>query len=109
MRKKLPTTPRNGWLTFRTRPVGPLRLYFTERGLTALEFAGEESSPSPEPDAPPPHLQPFIDAAKRELTAYFERRPHRFRRPHPGPPGHPFPTPGVAGTAPDSLGPDHFL
>jgi methylated-DNA-[protein]-cysteine S-methyltransferase len=52
-------------------PVGPLRLCFTARGLTALEFAGEGSVSAPEPDSPPPRLQPFIEAAKRELSAYF--------------------------------------
>ena len=53
-------------------PLGPLRLCFTERGLTALEFAGEGSSSAPEQDSPPPHLQLFIEAAKRKVTAYFE-------------------------------------
>ena len=52
-------------------PLGPLRLCFTDRGLAALEFAGEEASPAPEHDASPPHLKPLIEAAKRELTGYF--------------------------------------
>ena len=53
-------------------PVGPLKLYFSDQGLTALEFAGEEVSLAPEQDSFPLHLLPIIDAAKRELTAYFE-------------------------------------
>ncbi|MEJ2673035.1 MAG: methylated-DNA--[protein]-cysteine S-methyltransferase [Deltaproteobacteria bacterium] len=52
-------------------PLGPLRLYFSDQGLSALEFAGEESPSAPEQDTYPAHLQPLIDAAKRELTAYF--------------------------------------
>jgi methylated-DNA-[protein]-cysteine S-methyltransferase len=51
--------------------VGSLMLYFTERGLTALEFAGKGALLAPEQDAPPPHLKPLIEAAKRELIAYF--------------------------------------
>ena len=188
--------------------MGSLKLYFTERGLAALEFAGKGALLAPEQDAPPPHLKPLIEAAKRELIAYFNgshtdfasltldpgapfqlqvgrnaaipgpnhllwrtgaegmekpskewvfclRRtwplalfttgasrpglpgkgrlpgralpgtlshsskpsessptsgaPHRFCRPYPGPPGHPVSAPGVAGTAPDSLGADHLL
>jgi len=58
--------------------MGPLRLYFTDRGLTALEFSREEASPAPQPDAPPPHLKPLIEAVKRELSAYFEGVPTDF-------------------------------
>ena len=63
-----------------------------------------KAHPAPEQDAPPPHVKPFMKPARRGADRLFPRRPHRFRRPHPGPPGHPFPAPGVAGTAPDSLG-----
>lgn len=59
-------------------PVGPLRLCFTERGLTALEFDGEDASTSLAHEASPPHLKPLIEAAKRELTAYFEGAPTDF-------------------------------
>jgi methylated-DNA-[protein]-cysteine S-methyltransferase len=71
-------------------PVGPLRLCFTERGLTALEFAGEGSSSATEQDSPPPHLQLFIVAAKRELTAYFEGAPTDFASLTLDPRGTPF-------------------
>ena len=61
------------WMVYLANtPVGPLRLCFTDRGLAALEFAGKGASLAPEQDAPPPHLKPLIEAAKRGLTAYFE-------------------------------------
>jgi methylated-DNA-[protein]-cysteine S-methyltransferase len=67
------------WMVYLSNtPVGPLRLCFTDRGLTALEFAGEEASPAPEHDAPPPRLKPLIKAVNRELTAYFEGAPTDF-------------------------------
>jgi methylated-DNA-[protein]-cysteine S-methyltransferase len=59
-------------------PVGPLWLCFTEQGLTALEFAGEGASPAPERNSPPPQLKPLFEAAKRELSAYFEGVPTDF-------------------------------
>jgi methylated-DNA-[protein]-cysteine S-methyltransferase len=71
-------------------PMGPLRLCFTDRGLTALEFAGEETSPAPETDALPPHLKPFIKAANCELTAYFEGAPTDFSSLTLDPRGTPF-------------------
>ena len=78
MRKKLPNHDKE-WLAYLSdTPVGPLRLYFSDQGLTALEFAGEGTSPGPEPDPPPPHLQPLIEAAKRELLAYFAGAPTDF-------------------------------
>ena len=71
MRKKSPHHDKE-WMVFLAEtPVGSLKLYFTDRGLTALEFAGEGASLAPEQDAPPPHLKPLIEAAKRELIAYF--------------------------------------
>jgi methylated-DNA-[protein]-cysteine S-methyltransferase len=78
MRKKAQNHNQEWSVCISDTPVGPLRLCFMERGLTALEFAGEGSSPSPELDPPPPHLQPCIDAAKRELTAYFQGVPTDF-------------------------------
>jgi methylated-DNA-[protein]-cysteine S-methyltransferase len=52
-------------------PLGPLWFGFTDRGLAALEFARDGASLAPGQDAPPPHLKPLIEAAKRELIAYF--------------------------------------
>jgi methylated-DNA-[protein]-cysteine S-methyltransferase len=72
-------------------PIGKLRLCFTERGLTALEFAREEGSPVPESGAPPPpHFQPRIEAVKRELTAYFDGAPTDFAALKLDPRGTPF-------------------
>ena len=78
MRKKLHDSDKEWKVYLPETPVGPLRLYFTDRGLSALEFAGEGSSSAPEQDSPPPHLKPLIDAAKRELTAYFNGAPADF-------------------------------
>ncbi len=71
MRKKSPHQTKEWVVYLQETPVGPLKLYFSERGLAALEFAGEGSAPQLQPDSPPPHLQPLIEATKRELTAYF--------------------------------------
>jgi len=78
VRKKL-SDRANEWVMYLAdTPLGPLRLYFTNRGLTALEFAEDDASPAPEPNPPPPHLKPLIDAAQRELTAYFAGVPTDF-------------------------------
>ena len=45
MRKKSPTHAKEWMVYLADTPVGPLRLYFTDQGLTALEFAGEGASP----------------------------------------------------------------
>ena len=90
MRKKLPDRAKEWEVYLPETPMGPLRLYFTDRGLTALEFAGEEASPAPEHNAPPPHLKPLIEAAKRELTAYFEGLPTDFAALTLDPHGTPF-------------------
>jgi methylated-DNA-[protein]-cysteine S-methyltransferase len=79
------------WMVYLSNtPVGPLRLYFSDQGLTALEFAGEGASPVAQHDAPPPHLQPCIEAAKRELTAYFAGAPTDFATLTLDPQGTPF-------------------
>jgi methylated-DNA-[protein]-cysteine S-methyltransferase len=71
MRKKLPDRAKE-WMVFLAEtPVGSLKLSFTDRGLSALEFAGQGAFLAPDQDAPPPHLKPIIEAAKRELIAYF--------------------------------------
>jgi methylated-DNA-[protein]-cysteine S-methyltransferase len=78
MRKKSQNLNKEWRVCISATPVGPLRLCFTERGLTALEFSGDGSSEATEPDSPPPHLLPCIEAAKRELTAYFQGAPTDF-------------------------------
>ena len=90
-------------------PLGPLWFSFTEQGLTALEFAGDGSVSMLSDDTLPAASQAAGPSRPAGVILLFCRPPHRFRRPHPGPPGHAFPTPGVAGTAPDPLGPDHLL
>jgi methylated-DNA-[protein]-cysteine S-methyltransferase len=71
MRTKSPKNIKE-WMVFLAEtPVGSLKLFFTDRGLAALEFAGQGAALAPEQDAPPPHLKPLIEAAKRELSAYF--------------------------------------
>ena len=71
-------------------PVGSLRLCFTDRGLAALEFAGKGALPAPERDSPPPQLKPLFEAAKRELSAYFEGVPTDFAALTLDPRGTPF-------------------
>jgi methylated-DNA-[protein]-cysteine S-methyltransferase len=90
MRKKSPDHQQEWVVYLPDTPVGPLRLYFSDRGLTALEFAGADASPAPQQDAPPLHLQPHIEAAKRELTAYFRGDPTDFAALTLDPQGTPF-------------------
>ena len=52
-------------------PLGPLRFSFTDRGLTALEFAGDGPVSLVADAALPNHLLPLIEAVRRELSAYF--------------------------------------
>jgi methylated-DNA-[protein]-cysteine S-methyltransferase len=64
-------------------PIGPLRLYASARGLTRIAFDGEAGdeglAPSdggaPQDDAA---ATAVLDAARRELTEYFEGRRSRF-------------------------------
>jgi methylated-DNA-[protein]-cysteine S-methyltransferase len=78
MRKKSPSHQKEWLVHLSNTPIGPLRLYFTDRGLSALEFAGEGVSLASEPDTPPPHLKPLIEAVKQELKAYFKGAPTDF-------------------------------
>jgi methylated-DNA-[protein]-cysteine S-methyltransferase len=90
MRKK-PSNHGKEWLVHLAEtPVGPLRLYFTDQGLAALEFAGEGSSPAAEPEPPPAHLKPRIEAVKQQLKAYFEGAPTDFADLALAPQGTPF-------------------
>lgn len=90
MRKKSPNYHKEWVVYLSDTPVGPLKLYFSDQGLAALEFAGEEMSPAPEHDSPPPHLKPLIEAAKRELMAYFAGAPTDFADLALDPQGTPF-------------------
>jgi methylated-DNA-[protein]-cysteine S-methyltransferase len=71
MRKKSPKQNKEWVFCLAETPVGPLRLSFSEQGLTALEFAGEGSSPQRGQEPLPVRLQPLVEAARRELAAYF--------------------------------------
>jgi methylated-DNA-[protein]-cysteine S-methyltransferase len=71
MRTKSPKNIKE-WMVFLAEtPVGSLKLFFTDRGLAALGFAGEGALLAPEPGMVPAHLKPRLEAAKRELMAYF--------------------------------------
>ena len=59
-------------------PLGPLRLWFTDRGLAALEFGGGGPAPPLPEAAPPKRLMPVIEAVRRELSAYFAGVPTDF-------------------------------
>lgn len=71
MRKKTLDHDKEWVVYLSDTPLGPLRLYFSNQGLTALEFAGDGASPSPGQDAPPAYLAPLIEAVKEQIKAYF--------------------------------------
>ena len=71
-------------------PLGPLWFFFTDRGLTALEFAGDGSVSMPAHDSLPNHLLPHIEAVRRELSAYFDGVPTDFAALTLDPQGTPF-------------------
>jgi methylated-DNA-[protein]-cysteine S-methyltransferase len=78
------------WLVYLLdTPVGPLGLYFTDRGLSALAF-GAGSVPPPESEAPPPAVTSFINQAKQALAAYFAGVPTDFASLPLAPRGTPF-------------------
>lgn len=56
-------------------PLGAITLFFTSRGLAALDFAGETSAKE---TPPPAALVPLITAAKGELARYFAGTPTDF-------------------------------
>jgi methylated-DNA-[protein]-cysteine S-methyltransferase len=71
-------------------PLGSLWLFFTDRGLTALEFAGDNSAPLPPDAAFPNHLLPLIEAIRRNLSTYFAGIPTDFAALTLDPRGTPF-------------------
>jgi len=71
-------------------PLGLLRLCFMDRGLSALEFAGDGSVSLRSDDSPPNHLMPLIEAVRRELSAYFTGVPTDFTALTLDPRGTPF-------------------
>ena len=71
-------------------PLGPLWLFLTNRGLTALKFVGEGPVSLLADDSLPPRLTAFIDTARRELDAYFNGVPTDFADLTLAPRGTPF-------------------
>jgi methylated-DNA-[protein]-cysteine S-methyltransferase len=90
MRRKSPHREKEWEVYLDDTPVGPLRLCFTDRGLAAIDFAGEEAPPAPAAEVYPQHLQPLIDVTKRELQAYFQGSPTDFAALPLDPQGTPF-------------------
>jgi methylated-DNA-[protein]-cysteine S-methyltransferase len=77
MRTKRPDPQTREWhYHLPETPLGPLCLYFTARGLSALEFDCPEAA-GQEPPAPPA-LTPLVERVKRELAAYFAGTPGDF-------------------------------
>jgi len=71
MRIKSPD-PAEEWVScLPETPLGPLWFFFTDRGLAALEFAGDGSVSMLSDDALPVHLMPLVQAVRQELAAYF--------------------------------------
>jgi methylated-DNA-[protein]-cysteine S-methyltransferase len=88
MRKKSPHRDQEWEVYLADTPMGPLRLCFTEKGLTAIEFA--ETGASSASEAPPPHLSPLIEAVTQQLAAYFAGHPTDFAGLPLDPQGTPF-------------------
>ncbi len=78
MRKKSPHHGKEWAVDVADTPLGALRLYVSDRGLTALEFTAAGAPPLPEADALPAPLQPLLEAAKQELNAYLQGDPSDF-------------------------------
>ena len=71
-------------------PLGPLWFSFTDRGLTALEFAGDGSVSLLADTTLPNHLLTLIEAVRGELSAYFAGVPTDFAALTLDPQGTPF-------------------
>jgi len=71
-------------------PLGPLWLFLTLRGLTALKFVGEGPVSRLPDELLPPKLTPWLEAARRELDAYFNGVPTDFAGLALAPHGTPF-------------------
>jgi methylated-DNA-[protein]-cysteine S-methyltransferase len=68
MRKRSFSTHTQWLVRVPDTPLGPINLWFTIRGLAALNFAGE--TPAREA-SPPAALAPLVTAAPKELSNYF--------------------------------------
>ena len=70
--------------------MGPLGSALRTGASRPWSLPGKAPSLAPEQDAPPPHLKPLIEAAKRELIAYFNGSPTDFAALTLDPQGTPF-------------------
>jgi methylated-DNA-[protein]-cysteine S-methyltransferase len=72
MRSPRMKNPSKEWVScLPETPLGPMWFSFTERGLAALEFAGDGPVSLLSDDSLPPHLLPLVQAVRRELSTYF--------------------------------------
>jgi methylated-DNA-[protein]-cysteine S-methyltransferase len=79
MRSTKMKNPSKEWVcSLPETPLGPMWFSFTERGLAALEFAGDGPVSLLSDDSVPPHLMPLVQAVRRELSAYFAGVPTDF-------------------------------
>jgi methylated-DNA-[protein]-cysteine S-methyltransferase len=90
MRKKSTNRDKEWVVYISDTPMGPLRLCFSDRGLTAIEFTGEGSSTVQENDSPSSRLKPLIKAVTKQLKAYFDGEPTDFADLALDPQGTPF-------------------
>jgi len=90
MRKKSPDPAEEWVFCLPETPLGPLWFGLTDRGLAALEFAGDGPVSRLPDDSLPNHLMPLIEAVRRELSAYFAGVPTDFAALTLDPRGTPF-------------------
>jgi len=90
MRKKSPDPAEEWVFCLPETPLGPLWFGLTDRGLAALEFAGDGPVSRLPDDSLPNHLMPLIEAVRQELSAYFAGVPTDFAALSLDPRGTPF-------------------
>ena len=90
MRKKSPDPAEEWVFCLPETPLGPLWFGLTDRGLAALEFAGDGPVSRLPDGSLPNHLMPLIEAVRRELSAYFAGVPTDFAALTLDPRGTPF-------------------
>ena len=77
MRRTKGSGPEWTW-GFEETPVGPLILYFSPAGLTALEFADETAKTRIPETSLPAAVKAMAAAARQELASYFAGSPTDF-------------------------------
>jgi methylated-DNA-[protein]-cysteine S-methyltransferase len=71
MRRKSPENVKEWVYAIPDTPLGPVWLFFTQRGLAALEFVGEGHVSLLRDESLPDSLLPEIEHVKQRLAAYF--------------------------------------